>query len=269
MFKVKNIIVAAACGFVLSFLISIISVHRFGVSLLRGIIFGAVFAVLSIAIDMLNSKFLEVEGDIGSESLGDSSRKTSGAGSHVNITIDDENLTEDDKAPAFDVSSVHNAFSYNNEGEAKAAPAAAAEPEIASPIAEPASEKASPADSMASANKGSAGFTPVSLGKPLEKGANIINDGSSSAGADGADSSKKDSGTAIKEIDSLPDIGEFSSIDSGSGDSGAISSVISDSEFAQSGDLNASAAMTEGGDMMKQDSKIIANAIRTLLKKDE
>lgn len=266
MFKVKNIIVAAACGFVLSFLISIISVHRFGVSLLRGIIFGAVFAVLSIAIDMLNSKFLKVEGDIGSESLGDSSRKTSGAGSHVNITIDDENLTEDDKAPAFDVSSVHHAFSYNNEGEAKAAPAAAAEPEIVSPIAEPASEaKASPADSMASANKGSAGFTPVSLGKPLEKGANIINDGSSSAGA----SSKKDSGTAIKEIDSLPDIGEFSSIDSGSGDSGAISSVISDSEFAQSGDLNASAAMTEGGDMMKQDSKIIASAIRTLLKKDE
>ncbi|MCQ2242016.1 MAG: hypothetical protein MJZ80_10270 [Treponema sp.] len=263
MFKVKNIAVAAACGFLLSFLICIISTHRFGVALLRGLIFGLIFAALGFAIDMLNSKFLEVDGGLVGDSVDDGSKKpssgsSSGAGSFVNITIDDENLTEEDQAPAFDVSSGRQVFSYKTEPKVTASapvePVAAAE---SAPVSAPAT--------VSKETAGTAEFKPVQLGTPIESGETVKNDPPQ---AQETDSAKKGSG--VKEIDALPDIGEFSNQDDGAGgDGGSVASVISDSEFAQSGDMKASAAMTEGGDMMKQDSKIIASAIRTLLKKED
>ena len=111
MFKVKNIVAGAVIGFVLSFLISIVSTHKSGTSFIRGIIFALVFAVISFAIDFVNGKFLEVETSL-SDSVDEGTKKTGQrTGSVVNITIDDENLTEEDKAPSFDVSSNGNSSS--------------------------------------------------------------------------------------------------------------------------------------------------------------
>lgn len=265
MFKVKNVAVAAASAFVLSFLISAISTHRIGVSFVRGLIFALVFAVLSVAIDFLNSKFLEVEGGISSD-VEEGVRKGqsgSSSGSFVNITIDDENLTEENQAPAFDVSSGRQVFSYKTEPRGQdAAPAEPVAPPATEPV--PASATSSAPVEQGTAPSAKAEFTPVQLGTPIAEGETVKND---APHASEAVSAKK--ATGVKEIDALPDIGEFSSQDNDISDSNSVASVINDSEFAQSGDMKASAAMTEGGDMMKQDSKIIASAIRTLLKKED
>ena len=107
MFNVKKAAVAAAVGFALSFLLSIVATGKFGMAFLRGIIFAAVFAAGAIAIDFLNSRFLSGEGGEFPSLVPDVSQKKAGAksaGNLVSIVIDDANLTEEPSAPDFDVS---------------------------------------------------------------------------------------------------------------------------------------------------------------------
>ena len=250
MFKVKNIVAGAVIGFVLSFLISIVSTHKSGTSFIRGIIFALVFAVISFAIDFVNGKFLEVETSL-SDSVDEGTKKTGQrTGSVVNITIDDENLTEEDKAPSFDVS--YNGNSFATVAKASTQPPVS-EPQPVSAVQPESAPSESVTDSPAE-NK-NAGFTPVTLGTPIGENEVVKNDSGP----------KKNSGA--QDIEELPDIGEFGDKDD-DGD-GSVAPVINDSEFAQGGDVSASAAMTEGAEVMKQDSKIIASAIRTLLKKED
>ena len=107
MFNVKKAAVAAAVGFALSFLLSIVATGKFGMAFLRGIIFAAVFAAGAIAIDFLNSRFLSGEGGEFPSLVPDVPQKKAGAksaGNLVSIVIDDANLTEEPAAPDFDVS---------------------------------------------------------------------------------------------------------------------------------------------------------------------
>ena len=70
----------------------------------------------------------------------------------------------------------------------------------------------------------------------------------------------------MREIDSLPDIGGISD-DSGSA---VEPEVIDNSEFAREGQsVSAPSPLVDSSDVVKQDTKIIASAIRTILKKDE
>ena len=102
MLKPKNIIFPFMAGFVLSFFISIVSTGKFSSSLLRALVFGGVFSVLGIVFSFLDSRFLN---DGVSDVLEESSKNPSrSAGSVVDITIDDENLTQDNDAPSFSVS---------------------------------------------------------------------------------------------------------------------------------------------------------------------
>ena len=109
MFNLKNVAASAGVGFVLSFLISIISTHRFFVASFRGFIFAVVFALLAFVAGFLNKRFLSVETLLDSKDEA-GKKPLSKAGSVVNITIDDENLTEDEAAPNFDVSANKNFF---------------------------------------------------------------------------------------------------------------------------------------------------------------
>lgn len=250
MFKVKNIVAGAVIGFVLSFLISIISTHKSGTSFFRGIIFALVFAIISFAIDFVNGKFLEVETSL-SDSVEEGPKKTGQrTGSVVNITIDDENLTEEDKAPSFDVSFNGKSFATVQKTSTEAP---VSEPQPVSPV-QPEAAPSEPVAAAPAENKESE-FTPVALGTPIGENEVVKNDSGP----------KKNSGA--QDIEELPDIGEFG--DKDNDDDGSIAPVINDSEFAQGGDVSASAAMTEGAEVMKQDSKIIASAIRTLLKKED
>ena len=108
MFSIKKAALAAIAGFALSFLLSIVATGKFGMSLLRGILFGVLFAAGAIAIDFLNSRFLDGEGgDLPSLAPDIAQRKTAAktAGNVVSIVIDDANLTEEPSPPSFDVSS--------------------------------------------------------------------------------------------------------------------------------------------------------------------
>lgn len=283
MVKIKNIAVAAVCGFVLSFLISMISTHKTGTSFVRAVVFGLIFAVLSFGIGFLNDKFLMIEPSL-SDSAEDSKKPSVKTGSVVNITIDDENLTEEDHAPSFDVSATGSNFSYRA---SKEEPVGMAEPKtssaggfsgVSSVTSDSALEKNSGSVSAGEEEKkddGSSTFKPMDWNKAAFHGddagsAKAANAGDSSANGNAKNVSESGKRSAsVKEIDALPDIGDFAGSEIGdSGDSGI--SVIEDSEFAQSDDSSSvSSSVAEASDLGKQNSKIIANAIRTLLKKEE
>ena len=112
MFKVKNIVASAMTGFVLSFLISICATHRFGNSLLRGVLAAVIFGLLMVLIEVLDSKFLN--GTVDS-SLGDvSTARKDSRGANIDITIADEPLTEDDAPLKFDVKGNKRPLSKND-----------------------------------------------------------------------------------------------------------------------------------------------------------
>lgn len=244
MFNLKNVAASAGVGFVLSFLISIISTHRFFVASFRGIIFAVVFALLAFAAGFLNKRFLSVE--TLSDSKDEAGKKPiSKAGSVVNITIDDENLTEDEAAPNFDVSANKNFF--NGGGSVG----------TASKFEEK-TEDAPVADSLQKAES--------STDEPVENAIPVA-DSSAPEKAEpenpvAAASSEK--AAQSQEIDALPDIGVFSGESDDDGD------VINDSDFAQTeSSEKLPSAPTDGKVSVDQDTKTIASAIRTLLKKDE
>lgn len=244
MFNLKNVAASAGVGFVLSFLISIISTHRFFVASFRGIIFAVVFALLAFAAGFLNKRFLSVE--TLSDSKDEAGKKpVSKAGSVVNITIDDENLTEDEAAPNFDVSANKNFF--NGGGSVG----------TASKFEEK-TEDAPVADSLQKAES--------STDEPVENAIPVA-DSSAPEKAEpenpvAATSSEK--AAQSQEIDALPDIGVFSGESDDDGD------VINDSDFAQTeSSEKLPSAPTDGKVSVDQDTKTIASAIRTLLKKDE
>lgn len=244
MFNLKNVAASAGVGFVLSFLISIIFTHRFFVASFRGIIFAVVFALLAFAAGFLNKRFLSVE--TLSDSKDEAGKKPiSKAGSVVNITIDDENLTEDEAAPNFDVSANKNFF--NGGGSVG----------TASKFEEK-TEDAPVADSLQKAES--------STDEPVENAIPVA-DSSAPEKAEpenpvAAASSEK--AAQSHEIDALPDIGVFSGESDDDGD------VINDSDFAQTeSSEKLPSAPTDGKVSVDQDTKTIASAIRTLLKKDE
>ena len=167
------------------------------------------------------------------------------AGSVVNITIDDENLTEDEAAPNFDVSANKNFF--NGGGSVG----------TASKFEEK-TEDAPVADSLQKADS--------SADEPVENAIPVA-DSSAPEKAEpenpvAATSSEK--AAQSQEIDALPDIGVFSGESDDDGD------VINDSDFAQTeSSEKLPSAPTDGKVSVDQDTKTIASAIRTLLKKDE
>lgn len=244
MFNLKNVAASAGVGFVLSFLISIISTHRFFVASFRGIIFAVVFALLAFAAGFLNKKFLSVE--TLSDSKDEAGKKpVSKPGSVVNITIDDENLTEDEAAPSFDVSANKNFF--NGGGSVGTASKT-----------EEKTEAASAADSMQKEDS--------SVDEPVENAVPVAD----SSGIEKTEPETKpvaassEKAVQSQEIDALPDIGVFS------GESDDDEGVINDSDFAQTeSSEKLPSAPTDGKVSVEQDTKTIASAIRTLLKKDE
>lgn len=259
MFNIKSIAKFAGAGFVLSFIISIFSTQRFGVSLVRGLIFALVFGALAALICFLDSYFFD--GTLGeSDSSAKVSSETSSvpkSGSIVNITIDDESLTEEDKAPLFDISSKRMGFARNEVNPSKVvnqvppastpvqavpdAPVAKNEEIVQAPEAAPAPVQENVKTAEAPQ------FKPAPLQEVTSKKPAVDND-----------------------IDTLPDIGdEMAGGDDDIGLSNSGASVVTDSEFAETGTDGKPVSIVDASDATKHDTKTIAEAIRTLLKKDE
>lgn len=256
----------AAVGFVLSFLFGLFSGVGFLHILLRAVIFAAVFAVLSILISFLEEKFLSLPQDL-SISEGESSARPVTGGS-VNITIDDDSLPDDDQGPQFTVS--ENRPSLGSEqlrSDSQRAPVQpqrpvqtksedlesvrmASEAPSAPPAEESVSESsvASPMQSVPAQE--SPAFQPVNLAQRE----------SSSSPQNESD------GGQLKELSDLPDIGSVSA------DSPVLtagSEVISDSEFASEGQpVSPAKSFADGSSITTQNASVMAQAIRTILAKE-
>ncbi len=287
MMNPKNICISAVVGFILSFVIGLISHVGFMHIILRALIFAVVFAALYAGISFIYEKFLSdnTRGmDIGSD-VGASVSQKPVAGSMINIVVGDSKLQDDDQSPKFFVGNNRPklgaedlakenagaspvakssgeqysaaAASRSAEEENHPAPAPDASPVESKPaVSAPVSEEAvpdaasvAPADSSAAA----AGFTPVGLDAVTK-----ASDGGS--GADSSDKNDGDAGGAEASLDSLPEINDLSL-----SKSGEKSEVISDSDFALGGGASSASSGDKSGG---QDTNVMAQAIRTILAQD-
>ena len=282
MIKPKIIIISGASGFFLSFLVSIISTHSFGHSLFRGLIFGTGFALLAVLISFINSKLLDGEGSGSALSEGtEGFNSASGQGGKVDITLSDDNLTNDGDDLKFRVSDNRQAMDLE---EVKSR-SKSDEIEDAGVNMEkvPVSNKSMSTYSSAVSETvpdNSAGFTPVQLGTKLDS---VASDSSSGSVIKAASEEKSDMDSSqsrkaqakaereenIKMVDELPDIGTLAPVLKSEEDG----DIVEDSDFASAG-VDDSADYTEyrsSGSVEPQnhDAETMAKAIRTLLKKED
>lgn len=96
MFNFKMVVAAACVGFLLSFFTGLFSGIGFGLVLLRAIIFAILLAGLFLAIKFVFERFLDL-GEFESTSV----PTNANVGSMVDITVGDDELTEEDSAPGF------------------------------------------------------------------------------------------------------------------------------------------------------------------------
>lgn len=280
--KVKNITYPAAAGFVLSFLISLVATHRFGSSLLKGLLFALVFAVLAFVIDFVWGRYLG-EGDEVSDISGDSPKADKGLGSKVDITIDDADLSDDGKSLKFAVDRNRAKLSESDTQDLRkndvlfAAESKGERQSLLDGPAVPPSDNGGPkapsqdnggAKAPAQAQgEAPSSFKPVSLGKPLSASASSAPAPEPSAGKAPSAAAKK-APSSGGEMDGLPDIGGFDNDDNYVPESDladAVSPVSDSSDFTPS-------APTPSGSASKateHDTATLAKAISTVLKRDE
>lgn len=96
MFNSKMIVAAACVGFFLSFFTGLFSGIGFGLILLRAIIFAALLAVLFLGIKFVFERFLDM-GDVETSPVSSEVN----VGSMVDVTVGEDELTEEDSAPGF------------------------------------------------------------------------------------------------------------------------------------------------------------------------
>lgn len=279
MLKPKRIVVPFFIGFVLSFLISIISTKHFGPSLLRALIFGLVFAGGAIGITFLWRKFLDAEGVMSEDSSPSSAGKA--VGGHVDITLSDENLTEDGSGLRFSVDL--NRQKMNEEEKIKSderikdsepLSSGGTSQSVNEAVAKAVSDVKSSADngsSSSSAESSSSAFKPVNLGEKIDSFP------SPEEIAESKKSARSLSREAdIKEVEELPDIAEMSSIGgldsqtsvaSESGEGSGLDSDFMEVETATAASLDFGKGKAE--EAKSHDVETMAKAISTLLKKDD
>ncbi len=263
----KRLFGFAAIGFGLSFLFGLFSGVGFLHILLRALIFAVIFAGISILISILDEKFLSVPQDLGM-SDSDTSRPASAVGGNVNITIDDDALPEDDQGPKFTVSENRPSLGVQELRKAPVSPSPESQPitqsvNVATTVQKVAEEPSAPSavesvsepvseipKQESEPEKAAPSFQPVNLAEDK-----IVSPLRNEAAQ-----------SEISELSELPDIGNIT------GDSpkpGGTSEVISDSEFASEGEPVAPAkSFADGSSISTQNASVMAQAIRTILAKE-
>lgn len=257
----------AAIAFVLSFFIALISGAGFGISLLRAIILAVCFGALSVGISFVYDKFLN-EKSYDASSTESTSDSAPTIGNKVDITIDDEELQEDDETPKFvltgqnqmlisdDLKSKPMQVDNINEESGHGSGYSKTQTASSSAVSSSVSSKPSSSDSPAPA------FKPVSLGQSSELETdelpaieNTLGDGSFL---------KQDSEQYSEDLlDVLPDMGAGTK---------AAEQTVTDSEFAVGGKTTSrlNEAMFPDGTMAEsKDAVLMAEALRTVLKNGE
>ncbi|WP_318676957.1 hypothetical protein [Treponema sp.] len=257
----------AAIAFVLSFFIALISGAGFGISLLRAIILAVCFGALSVGISFVYDKFLN-EKSYDASSTESTSDSAPTIGNKVDITIDDEELQEDDETPKFVLTGQNQMLSSDdlkskpmqvdniNEESGHGSGYSKTQTASSSAVSSSVSSKPSSSDSPAPA------FKPVSLGQSSELETdelpaieNTLGDGSFL---------RQDSEQYSEDLlDVLPDMGAGTK---------AAEQTVTDSEFAVGGKTTSrlNEAMFPDGTMAEsKDAVLMAEALRTVLKNGE
>lgn len=280
MIKFKPIIFSACAAFVFSFFTALFAKSGLPVSLLKGLIFALVFGALAVGVQFLYANFLST-GSAPQEAAAEDAKVVGGK---VDLVVSEEDLPEDKDGPTFFVDGKH--VIYNDDVGAGNAPAAApssdggisaAEQNAALDAAEKVREEkaaeniAKKADAIkaegAEAKKAAEekpSFAPIDLAAASPEPA--AQDVPQVADAAPASAPVSASSSVVEELDDLPDIG---SIDSGS--ASGQEEVIEDSEFAQEGavQVHRQTELADGKIADVKDAPVMAEAIRTILKKEE
>ena len=255
----KVIGIAAGAGFILSFLIALISRNTLLASLIKAVIFAAVGGGMAAGITVVFSKFL-VE-DIDFEATASAPK----VGGIVDITLDDQRLPEDKNAPKFNVGS--NLKSMNEAGTAEQGSSNESEPDGAekqTSEAQVASEKENPAPAPEKSQ--------VDLKSDSPKSAESENGGfkAMNVAAVAASAEKKPKGLD-EDVVALPDIGDLgNNTDDDSANSAPPIAEMPSAPMpsAPSPKSSKGATFADGSSPSVQDAATIAQAIRTVLARE-
>lgn len=277
----KAIGISAGVAFALSFLTGIISKNSFPAVFRRSFVFALIFAALAALVFFLYEKFLQSDSPDDAH-LNESSRQKTGG--NVDIVISDDNLDDDGSGPKFFVENNRHSFSQGKtEDVPKTDAAVSLDKDAAVKENNALKNDSSPSASNVLSghdeketddkNLHSQSFTPSTLekvtsGNQSQDSASAAAAGVISSAADGQSPKtfEGDNGIEADDIDELPDIGDFKE-DSEKNDS---SDIIDDSDFASNGaSESASAILPNGVEASAQNADVMAQAIRTLLKKDD
>ncbi len=278
MIKIKPVVICASIALALSFFISLFSRNSFPISLLKAVIFSAVFGGIAVGIQVVYDKFLSE----GEPSMTESrAPQQKAVGSKVDLVVSEEDLPNEENAPTFALDSTRHILTAADVGVKDSSPREnAAEQNVRSALpSEAASEEkksAAPSgDEDASqgnvseksdafvrqdlAAKGEAENPPASSGENVAQAESSKDDGAKSNSAGGDE---------LPELDDFPALGGDDSEDKqDSEDEG----VIEDSEFAEGGSpsIPRRTEFSDGTVADSKDASLMAEAIRTVLVKDE
>ncbi|MBP5402509.1 MAG: Rab5-interacting family protein [Treponema sp.] len=283
----KPVVFTCVITFVLSFLVALISGAGFGISLLRGLILALCFGALSVGISFLFYKFLNDGSYDASVSESQRDQNLPPIGNKVDITINDEELQEDDFSPKFVLTGQNQMLNDEDVQNDKTrtqveVPASKesndskgsgdsidVEPIIvedepvgkvntsASPVKENSPKPDTPENPAPS-------FKPVSLTKPAEGSDDLAGQFPDIENTLGDKSILGPSSITENDVDVLPDMGGTAA--------GLKDDTVTDSEFASAGKSAprlSDAVFPDGSMADSKDSTLMAEAIRTILRKEE
>lgn len=230
MFNFKVIVAAAVVGFLLSFFTGLFSGVGFGFVLFRAIIFAVVLAALASGIMFVFERFL----DMGTVETNSYSAEPN-VGAMVDITVGEDDLTDEDSAPGFYVDAkLTPSGSESNSSVSNGGSTSLPEINLSNSLV-----KNSTLESQNLSGKSSVGSTDASSFVKSD-----IQTMTSSAGYTGYNAESSED-----ELDDLPDFGSVSKS----------STQLEDASFKDNSPM-----MDKG----VQDAEAMAQAIRTMLNKD-
>ncbi len=290
MIKIKPIIASACAAFVFSFFTALFSRSGLPVSLLKAVIFAVVFGGLAVGVQVLYGMFLS-EGSAPADTA-----ERQPIGGKVDLVVSEEDLPEDKEAPVFfvdgrrvvtddDVNSkpAQSAKTDSGAGGISAArqnqALAAAEKVREEKAAENIEKKAqdislakeqAAANESASSSGAAPSFAPINLA--AKSASPLVEEAVPNVVPETAAEKKSEAPSGDSELDELPDI---SGLGMGGGSDRAAAAqdenVIEDSEFAQDGSVKVhrQTELADGKIADVKDAPVMAEAIRTILKKEE
>lgn len=279
MIKIKPVVICASIALALSFFVSLLSRNSLPISLLKAVIFAAVFGGIAVGIQVVYDKFLS-EGEASSIAESRAPQQKT-VGSKVDLVVSEEDLPNEENAPTFALDSTRHVLTAADVGVKNSS--------ARENVAEQNFHLAQPSVGVSDEAKNSEphGNENISAEKDSEESDAFVRQDlaakpeaanpSASSSEDSAqpESSKSDDaktssagGDELPELDDFPVLGgDESETKQSSEDEG----VIEDSDFAEGGSpsIPRHTEFSDGTIADSKDASLMAEAIRTVLVKDE